>query len=115
MSPPATADSPDGGRAGAPRTPLSCVPSELSVPATQGDELDLAWARAKHEAAVEHVLTKVMMKPQSRQMYKAYVIENRPIDEIVATFGVTPAIVYKVKNRVNAMIEAVEMEFSEEK
>ena len=94
------------------------VPSpsaELSLPATQGDELDLRWAKAKHEAAVEHVLTKVMMKPQSRQIYKAYVIENRPIDEIVATFGVTPAIIYKVKNRVNAMIEAVEMEFSEEK
>ena len=55
------------------------------------------------------------MKPESRQIYKKYVIENRPIDEIVATFGVTPAIIYKVKNRVNAMIEAVEMEFSEEK
>ena len=94
------------------------VPSpsvELSLPATQGDELDLRWAKAKHEAAVEHVLTKVMMKPQSRQIYKAYVIENRPIGEIVATFGVAPAIIYKVKNRVNAMIEAVEMEFSEEK
>ena len=96
---------------------MACHPVlvELSVPATQGDELDLRWAKAKHEAAVEHVLTKVAMKPQSRQIYKAYVIENRPIDEIVATFGVTPAIIYKVKNRVNAMIEAVEMEFSEEK
>ena len=94
------------------------VPSpsaELSVPATQGDELDLRWAQAKHEAAVVHVLTKVAMKPQSRQIYRAYVLEKRPIDEIAATFGVTPAIVYKVKNRINAMIEAVEMEYSEEK
>jgi len=98
------------GRAGAPRTPL-----ELSVPATQPDEIDLSWAKAKHEAAVEHVLTKVAMKEQSRQIYRAYVLENRPIDEIVASFGVSSDIVYKVKYRVDKMIEAVEEEYSEEK
>ena len=69
---------------------------------------------AKHEAAVEHVLTKVAMKQQSREIYRAYVLENRPIDEVSAAFGVTPDIIYKVKNRVNKMIEAVEMEYVEE-
>ena len=53
------------------------------------------------------------MKQQSREIYRAYVIENRPIDEVSATFGVTPEIIYKVKNRVNKMIEAVEMEYAE--
>ena len=66
-----------------------------------------------YEAAVEHVLTKVAMKQQSREIYRAYVLEDRPIDEVSATFGVTPDIIYKVKNRVNKMIEAVEMEYAE--
>ena len=55
------------------------------------------------------------MKQQSRQIYRAYVLEDRPIDEVSATFGVTPEIIYKVKNRVNKMIEAVEMEYADEK
>ncbi len=86
---------------------------ELSVPSEQQDQVDLSWAKAKHEAAVEHVLTKVAMKQQSREIYRAYVLENRPIDEVSATFGVAPDIIYKVKNRVNKMIEAVEMEYAE--
>ena len=40
-------------------------------------------------------------------------LEDRPIDEVSAAFGVTPDIIYKVKNRVNKMIEAVEMEYAE--
>lgn len=88
---------------------------EPSVPASQADEIDLSWAKAKHEAAVEHVLTKVAMKAQSREIYRAYVIENRPIDDIVSIFDVTPAIIYKVKNRVDAMVAAVEEEYAEEK
>ena len=55
------------------------------------------------------------MKQQTRQIYRAYVLENRPIDEISKAFGVTPDIIYKVKNRVNKMIEAVEMEYADEK
>ena len=109
---PRAPDSSYGGRGRSPSAPLSV---ELSAPATQGDSLDLAWAKAKHAAAVEHVLTKVAMKPQSRQIYKEYVLENRPIDEISAKFSVSPDIIYKVKNRVNKLIEAVEMEFAEEK
>ena len=88
---------------------------ELAVPSEQQEQVDLSWARAKHEAAVEHVLTKVAMKKQSRDVYRAYVIENRPIEEVSATFGVASDIIYKVKNRVSKMIEVVEMEYAEEK
>ena len=88
---------------------------ELVAPSSQQDQVDLSWAKAKHEAAVEHVLTKVAMKQQSRQIYRAYVLENRPVGEVSATFGVSPEIIYKVKNRVNKMIEAVEMEYADEK
>lgn len=105
---------PDGGGwARSPSAPQSLP--ELSVPAAQAAEIDLKWARAKHEAAIEHVLTKVAMTAQTRDIYRAYVLENRKIEEIAAAFGVTPAVVYKVKNRVDKMIEAVEEEYSEEK
>ena len=93
------------------RTPAA---PELSVPAVQGDELDLSWAKAKHEAAVEHVLTKVAMKQQSRDIYRAYVLENRSVEDVSTKFGVSADIIYKVKNRVNKMIEAVEEEYAEE-
>ena len=87
---------------------------ELAVSSDQREKIDLSWAKAKHEAAVEHVLTKVAMKAQSRDIYRAYVIENRPVEEVAAAFGVSADIIYKVKNRVNKMIEAVEEEYAEE-
>ena len=97
------------------RCSIDDLTEELSIPSDQQDQIDLSWAKAKHEAAVEHVLTKVAMKAQSRDIYRAYVVENRPIEEIAATFGVSADIIYKVKNRVNKMIEAVEEEYAEEK
>ena len=88
---------------------------ELVAPSSQQEQVDLSWAKAKHEAAVEHVLTKVAMKQQSRDIYRAYVLENRTIEDVSTAFGVSPDIIYKVKNRVNKMIEAVELEYADEK
>ena len=96
------------------RCSIDDLTEELSVPSDQREKIDLDWAKAKHEAAVEHVLTKVAMKAQSRDIYRAYVIEERSVEDVAATFGVTPDIIYKVKNRVNQMIEAVEMEYAED-
>ena len=103
----------DQARHVADRCSIDDLTEELSVPSDQREKIDLDWAKAKHEAAVEHVLTKVAMKAQSRDIYRAYVIEERPVEDVAATFGVTPDIIYKVKNRVNKMIEAVEMEYAE--
>ena len=96
------------------RCSIDDLTEELSVPSDQREKIDLDWAKAKHEAAVEHVLTKVAMKAQSRDIYRAYVIEERSVEDVAATFGVTSDIIYKVKNRVNKMIEAVELEYAEE-
>ena len=96
------------------RCSIDDLTEELSVPSDQRDKIDLDWAKAKHEAAVEHVLTKVAMKAQSRDIYRAYVIEERPVEDVAATFGVTPDMIYKVKHRVNKVIEAVEAEYAEE-
>ena len=104
----------DQARHVADRCSIDDLTEELSVPSDQREKIDLDWAKAKHEAAVEHVLTKVAMKAQSRDIYRAYVIEERPVEDVAAAFGVTPDIIYKVKNRVNKMIEAVELEYAEE-
>ena len=103
----------DQARHVADRCSIDDLTEELSVPSDQREKIDLDWAKAKHEAAVEHVLTKVAMKAQSRDIYRAYVIEERPVEDVAATFGVTPDIIYKGKNRVNKMIEAVEAEYAE--
>ena len=104
----------DQARHVADRCSIDDLTEELSVPSDQREKIDLDWAKAKHEAAVEHVLTKVAMKAQSRDIYRAYVIEERSVEDVAATFGVSPDIIYKVKNRVNKMIEAVEAEYAEE-
>ena len=104
----------DQARHVADRCSIDDLSEELSVPSDQREKIDLDWAKAKHEAAIEHVLTKVAMKAQSRDIYRAYVIEERSVEDVAATFGVTSDIIYKVKNRVNKMIEAVEVEYAEE-
>ena len=103
----------DQARHVADRCSIDDLTEELSVPSDQREKIDLDWAKAKHEAAVEHVLTKVAMKAQSRDIYRAYVIEERSVEDVAAAFGVTPDIIYKVKSRVNKMIAAVEAECAE--
>ena len=104
----------DASYAGRGRSPSAPLPAELSTPATQGDELDLAWARAKHEAAVEHVLTKTALSAQTKAVYRAYVLENRPLKDIEKEFGISRDVIYKVKNRIDNAISIVEEEYADE-
>jgi len=97
------------------RTCLTSMPLALSVPAEQVDAIDLEWARARHEAAVEHVLTKTALSPQSKAVYRALCMENRSVEEVVTTFGISPNSVYSIKFRVEKRIEVVEEEFADEK
>ena len=90
------------------------MPCELIVPASQPDEIDLSWARAKHEAAVEHVLTKTALSVQTKSVYRAYVIEGRPIDEVEREFGVSRDVIYKIKFRVDSAIAVIEEEYVDE-
>ena len=91
---------------------VSALPS---IPATQGASLDLAWARAKHEAAVEHVLTKTALSSQSKAVYRAYVIENRPSSEVAAMFDISENLVRQIKFRVDKAISIIEEEYADEK
>lgn len=105
----------DCARGGEGNLPLENFSDVLSVPAEQGTELDRSWARAKHAAAVEHVLTKTALSPQSKAVYKAYVLEERPIDEVVKAFGMTKNNIAKIKFRVDNMISVIVEELTEEK
>ena len=85
---------------------------ELAAPPEQEAVIDAKWRLSLHEAAVEHVLTKTALAQRSREVYRAYVLEERPIDEVATRFGVTKNHIGQIKLRVGRMIEALEAEYS---
>ena len=66
--------------------------------------LDAKWRLAQHAAAVEHVLTRTALAQRSKDVYRAYVLEERPIGEVARAFGVSRNVVSQIKTRVDAMI-----------
>ena len=95
--------------------PLDEVPDEAlaALPPEAAALLDAKWRLARHEAAVEHALTKTALSRQSREIYRAYVLEGRSIDEVAAAFGVSRNVVAQVKVRVNRMVASLEAEYGE--
>jgi len=79
-------------------------PIELSVPSETAAILDAKWRLARHEAAIEHILTQTALSQKSKDIYRAYVIEGRPIGEVAAAFGVPNNTVSQTKTRVDRMI-----------
>ena len=66
--------------------------------------LDAKWRLAQHAAAVEHVLTRTALAQRSKDVYRAYVLEEKPIGEVAKAFGVSRNVVSQIKTRVDAMI-----------
>ncbi len=95
--------------------PLDAVPDETiaTLPPEAAALLDAKWRLARHEAAVEHALTKTALSRQSREIYRAYALEGRPIDEVASAFGVSRNVVAQVKTRVNRMVASLEAEYAE--
>jgi len=104
----------DAARGGGLNVSFEDLEHEPSLPSDQAARIDADWARAKHEAAVEHVLTRVPLSAQTRAVYRAYALEERPADEVAARYGITKAVLYKAKNRVDNMIAAIESAYQEE-
>ena len=88
---------------------------EPSVPADVAEQIDIKWRMARHQSAIEHVLTKTAISAQSRDIYRVYVEEGRSLGEVAAQFGVTKAVIYKIKSRVEQMAAIIEAEFADEK
>ena len=87
--------------------------AEPAVPPEQEAALDAKWRLARHEAAVEHALTKTALSVRSREIYRAYVLDGRPIEEVAARFGVTKNHIGQIKLRVGRMIATLEAEYAD--
>jgi len=83
---------------------VSLDDAEIAVPPEAAAMLDAKWRLAQHAAAVEHVLTRTALAQKSKDIYRAYVLEERPIGEVAKAFGVSRNVVSQVKTRVDAMI-----------
>lgn len=75
--------------------------------------IDVKWRLARHEAAVEHALTKTALSTQSKNVYRAYVLEECPIGVVAKAFGISNNSVSQIKTRVEKMIAAIEAEYRE--
>ena len=72
--------------------------------------IDAKWRLARHEAALDWTLSKTALSAQSKAVYRAYVIEERPIGDVAAAFGISRNSVSQIKTRVERMVAAVEAE-----
>lgn len=86
---------------------------ELADKLDAGLALDAQWRLARHEAAVEHALCKTALSTKTKEVYRAYVLEERPLKEVMKKFGVSEDTVYQSKTRVNKMIAVLESELGE--
>ena len=77
---------------------------EIAVQPEAAAILDAKWRLAQHAAAVEHVLTRTALAQKSKDVYRAYVLEEKPIGEVARAFGVSRNVVSQIKTRVDAMI-----------
>ena len=84
---------------------------EATVEPEAAAVLDAKWRLARHEAAVEWALSKTALSTQSKAVYRAYVIEGRPIAEVAAKFCISRNSVSQIKTRVEHMVAAIEAEF----
>jgi DNA-directed RNA polymerase specialized sigma subunit len=79
-------------------------PLEIGVPSETEAVLDAKWRMARRAAAVEHILTKTALAQKSKDVYRSYVIDERPIDEVAKAFGIPNNSVSQIKTRVERMI-----------
>ena len=83
---------------------------EVPVQADAAFAIDAKWHLARHQSAIEHVLTKTAMTAQTREIYKAYVLNERPVEEVEAKFKVSRNYIYKIKSRIEKMALIIERE-----
>lgn len=90
------------------------LPDTLVVQPDQGVALDLAWDKARRDAAVEHVLTKTALSAKTKAIYRAHVLENKSVEEVCKEFGIDNNYLRQIKFRVEKAIALVEAELSDE-
>lgn len=73
-----------------------------------GSLVDAAWQVAVRKAAIEHVLTATAVSEQSKRVYRAVVLEQRPLKEVAAEFGISYAAAKQIKSRLDRAVVEVE-------
>ena len=94
--------------------PMDELTDEPSVQPEQGAALDLAWDKARHEAAVEHVLTKTALSAKTKAVYREHVLEGTSAEEVCGEFGIDNNYLRQIKFRVEKAIAIVEAELADE-
>ena len=84
------------------------IPSNLPDPAMI---VDMRFAIARHQAAVEHVLCRTMLEKRTVAAYREYAIEEQPAAEVAARQGMTINNLRQLKHRIDRMISAVEASY----
>ena len=74
-----------------------------------GALVDAAWQVAVRKAAIEHVLTQTAVSEQSKRVYRAVVLEQRPLKDVAAEFDITYAAAKQIKSRLDRAVDAVVM------
>ena len=97
-----------------PVVPLKSQSNAPVVQPEQGVALDLAWIKARHEAAVEHVFTKTVLSSKTKAVYRAHVIDGMSADETCEKFGIDGNYLRQIKFRVEKAIALVEAELGDE-
>jgi len=94
--------------------PLDDLPDSHAIQPEQGVALDIAWTKARHEAAVEHVLTKTALSAKTKAVYRAYALEGKSAQEVCWQFGIDNNYLRQIKFRVEKAIAIVEAELADE-
>lgn len=63
------------------------------------ENLEEAWRQTLIEEALSRVLSDPRTKPESVAVFRACALENRPVAEVAAQFGLQENAVYQIKNR----------------
>ncbi len=75
--------------------------------------VDRRLAEARHDAAVEHVLSRTMLDARTVAAYRAYALEGEPAAEVASRLDLTVNALRQIKYRVGRMISAVDAQYGE--
>lgn len=80
----------------------------LPAEAAQADEreVEARWREALMEDALAQLATNPALEETTWPVFRAYVVENRPVGEVAAEFGLKENAVYQIKNRLVRRLRA---------
>ena len=76
--------------------------------------LDLEWAAAKRQEILERLFANPAVKPLYRDVYRVYVLEERPMEEVAEKFGITRNLVSQIKLRMERAYLALAAELGDD-